>query len=151
MTKKKDAELEDNTLELWDTIMRLLKNFRIGRAAWEEVELTFPQAILLLELRKAGCCSMGDLSRRLHVTQGVATRMVDLLLEKGLVERHRDKSDRRIVNVEATAKGAAIAREIEKNNQRKIGDLLATVPEKERRYLLELLKRLETQLEEEIT
>jgi DNA-binding MarR family transcriptional regulator len=151
MAKKNDVELERYTQDLWDTIMRIMHNFRTGMSAWEEVGLTFPQTILLLELQRAGRCSMGELAKRLSITQSVATRMVDLLLEKGLVERSRDESDRRLVLVAPTRKGAGIARELEKTNRRKMGELLTAVPEKERYYLLELLKRLERQFEEEET
>lgn len=146
-----DPELERYTQELWDTLMRIINDFRTGMGAWEEIGLTFPQTILLLELRRDGRMSMGELSQRLRITQGVTTRMVDLLLEKGLVERGREKEDRRVVMVSPTAKGSAIARQIEKVNRRKMGEVLAGVPEKERDYLLEFLKGLQRQFEKEGT
>ena len=151
MAKMNDRELEAYTQDLWDTIIRIIHNFRTGMTEWEEFGLTFPQAMLLLELQKAGRCSMGELSQRLRITQGVATRMVDLLLEKGLVERSRDKMDRRLVLVAATKKGAMIARDTEKANRRKMGELLNAVPARERDYLLEFLKRLELEFEKEET
>lgn len=151
MAKIDDPGLEQYTLELWDMIMRIIHGFRTGMGAWEEIGLTFPQSMLLLELRRGGRLSMGELSQRLHITQGVTTRMVDLLLEKGLVERSRDKADRRVVLVALSRKGAGITRQIEEYNRRKMGDLLAAVPEEEREYLLEFLKRLLKQFEGEGT
>ena len=131
--------------------MRIIHSFRVGMSAWEEIGLTFPQSMLLLELRRSGRLSMGELSQRLQITQGVVTRMVDLILEKGLVERSRDEADRRVVQVELSRKGAGIARQIEEYNQRKMADVLADVPEKERYYLLEFLKGLQKQFEKEGT
>jgi DNA-binding MarR family transcriptional regulator len=151
MAKTNDPELDRYTQELWDTIMRIIHGFRTGMGAWEEIGLTFPQAMLLLELRRGDQLSMGELSQRLHITQGVATRMVDLLLEKELVERSRDDADRRVVLVVLSRKGASIARQIEEYNRRKMGDLLAAFPEKERYDLLGFLKRLQRQFEEEGT
>lgn len=141
--------MESYTQELWDTIMSILNRFRVGVAYWEEVGLTFPQTTLLMELKKAGRCSMGELSRRLRVTQSVATRMVDLLIEKGLVERSGDDSDRRLVLVENTVKGTEIAQEIEGTNRRRMGELMAAVSETERLDFLGFLKRFERLLEEE--
>jgi DNA-binding MarR family transcriptional regulator len=151
MAKTNDPEMERYTQELWDTIMRIIHSFRAGMSAWEEIGLTFPQSMLLLELRRGGRLSMGELSQRLQITQGVVTRMVDLILEKGLVERSRDEADRRVVQVELSRKGAGIARQIEEYNQRRMAEVLAAVPEKERYYLLEFLKGLQKQFEKEGT
>ncbi len=143
--------MERYTQELWDTIMRIIHSFRSGMGTWEEMGLTFPQSMLLLVLRREGRISMGELSQGLRVTQSVATRMVDLLLEKGLVERGRDDSDRRLVMVALSAEGANIARQIEEYNQRKMSEALAAVPSDEREDLLRLLKRLQLQFEKEGT
>ena len=151
MARINDPELEGYTQELWDTVMRIIHNFRTGMGVWEELGLTFPQSMLLLELHRGGKLNMGELSQRLHITQGVATRMVDLLLEKGLMERGRDEEDRRVVLVSLSRKGARIVRQIEEHNRSRIGDFLAAVPEKERYYLLEFLKRLQEQFEKEDT
>jgi DNA-binding MarR family transcriptional regulator len=151
MAKNKDSELDQYTQELWDTIMRLIHSFRTSMSTIEEIEITFPQTMLLLELYKAGEFNMGELAQRLRISQGVATRMVDRLLERGLVERSRDEEDRRIVIVVPTQQGARIAREIEAVNKEKIGELLQAIPAKERTYLLELFNGLERQFEKEET
>ena len=151
MAKMHDRELEGYTQDLWDTIMRIIHNFRAGTAEWEEAGLTFAQAMFLLELRKAGRCSMGELSQRLGITQGVATRMVDRLLEKGMVERARGEKDRRVVLVKATEKGSAVARGIEELNRGKMQELFRHVPAKERTDLLALLKEIERRFEKEGT
>jgi DNA-binding MarR family transcriptional regulator len=151
MTKNKETELEQYTQELWDTIMRIIHGFRTGIIADEDIELTFPQIMLLMELRRTGTCSMGELSQRLGITQGVATRMVDRLLEKGMLERERDAEDRRVVRVTPTKKGSDVARDIEKLNRDKMKELFGLVPAKERADLLALLKEIERQFEKEGT
>ncbi len=146
-----DRELESYTQELWDTIMHIIHGFRTGIAADEGVELSFPQIMLLMELQRCGNCSMGELSQRLRITQGVATRMVDRLLEKGMVERERGEDDRRVVRVKTTQKGSAIAQGVEKLNREKMQELFRHVPAKERADLLALLKEIEQRFEKEGT
>jgi DNA-binding MarR family transcriptional regulator len=151
MAKNKDPELERYTQELWDTIMRIIHSFRTVITSDEDIELTFPQTMLLMELQMTGTCSMGELSQHLGITQGVATRMVDRLLEKGVVERERGADDRRVVRVKLTKKGAGLARDIEKINRGKMKELFRVVPAKERSDLLALLKEIERQFEKEGT
>jgi DNA-binding MarR family transcriptional regulator len=151
MTKNKEAELEQYTQELWDTIMRIIHGFRTGITSDEDIELTFPQTMLLMELQMTGTCSMGELSQRLGISQGVATRMVDRLLEKDMVERERGADDRRVVWVKLTNKGGGLARDIEKINRDKMKELFRLVPAKERADLLALLKEIERQFEKEKT
>ena len=154
MAKREGAELERYTQELWDTIIRIIHGFRTGITGGEEAEaaeLTFPQIMLLMDLRRSGTSSMGELSKRLHVNQGVATRMVDRLLEKGMVDRERDTDDRRVVLVSPTKKGSSVARDIEKLNREKMVELFRLVPAKEREDLLALLKEIERQFEKEGT
>ena len=149
MAKRESAELERYTQELWDTIILIIHGFRASVTMGEDTELTFPQIMLLMELQRSGTCSMGELSKRLRITQGVATRMVDRLLEKGMVERERDTDDRRVVLVSPTQKGSGIARDIEKLNREKMVELFRLVPAKEREDLLALLKEIERQFEKE--
>ncbi len=149
MAKKTDSEIDSYAQELWETAMRLINIFRTGGSVLEEMELTFPQTMLLLELRVMGECSMGELSRRLGITQGVATRMVDRLVERGLVERRRDKADRRVVRVTLAQKAEGIAKRIENENRERLKQLFATVPEKERADLIAILKAMERQFEKE--
>jgi DNA-binding MarR family transcriptional regulator len=151
MAKKKEPELERYTQELWDTIIRIIHGFRTVIATDEDVELTFPQVMLLMELQRTGTCSMGELSQRLHITQGVATRMVDRLLEKGVVERERSADDRRVVLVTPTKKGIGIARDTERLNREKMKELFQRVPDDEREGFLAFLKEIERQFETEET
>jgi DNA-binding MarR family transcriptional regulator len=149
MAKTIDDELEQYTRDLWNTIMRIIHNFRSGSVLKEDIELSLPQALLLLELNEAGTISMSKLSQRLQVTQGVATRMVDRLLEKDMVERERDKVDRRVVLVSTSQKGKKLAGEMERTNKMKIKELFKAVPKKEREDFLKVLVSLEQQFEQE--
>jgi DNA-binding MarR family transcriptional regulator len=149
MAKNNDVELERYTRDLWNTIMRIIHSFRSGSVLKEDVELSLPQSLMLLELNQAGTISMKELSQRLQMNQGVATRMVDRLLEKDMVERKRDKVDRRVVLVWTSVKGKRIAEEMERVNKTKIMELFQAVPIKEREDFLKFLQGMERQFEGE--
>ena len=54
---------------------------------------------VLAMLQDAGTMSVSEISRRLGIAKPNITPLVDRLLESGLVDRQRDVSDRRVVNV----------------------------------------------------
>lgn len=60
-----------------------------------------------------GELSIGTLSEKMGIAKPNITPLVDALCEKGLVERVRSNSDRRIVNVNITEAGKALLREVQ--------------------------------------
>ena len=71
---------------------------------WSDLELTMPQfrAICLLG---QGSERMGNIAGNLSTSMSSATSMIDRLVDKGLVERAPDASDRRVVTCQLTTKG----------------------------------------------
>jgi DNA-binding MarR family transcriptional regulator len=63
--------------------------------------------LFLLKLGKVGTAL--ELARELGIDAGATTRMVDRLVAKGLVERVRSDSDRRVVHLGLTATGTGVA------------------------------------------
>jgi len=63
------------------------------------------EVLLLLAARPEGA-PMGDLSRGLVLTSGGATRLIDRMIEAGLVRRERSREDKRVQVVTLTAAGA---------------------------------------------
>lgn len=61
---------------------------------------------VLFMLQDAGTMSVSEISRRLGIAKPNITPLVDRLLESGLVDRQRDLSDRRVVNVVILPAGA---------------------------------------------
>ena len=72
-------------------------------------DLPVGQARTLIHLSVAGRRRMGELAEDLGVKLPTATRIVDRLVERGLVERSASPEDRRVVWVEPTPEGAALA------------------------------------------
>lgn len=85
-------------------IDRLMAAFVESR--FESLDISFLQWIALKVIRDGAAATAGELSRELAITTGATTRMIDVLENKGLVERDRGRVDRRVVHLAVTAKGA---------------------------------------------
>ena len=70
---------------------------RIARGEWLSVDLTMPQAKMMLVLFNDGPTRMGVLASDLGVSLPTATGIIDRLIEKDLVTREADPQDRRAV------------------------------------------------------
>lgn len=71
----------------------------------EELQFTPPQVHALLWLGRDGMLTMGELARRLGVTEKTVTGLVDRLEREGHVQRERVTLDRRVVRCRLTAQG----------------------------------------------
>ena len=67
--------------------------------------VTLPQLWALEHLLDGGPCTMRVLADELCLRGSTATGLVDQLERRGLVARHRNRADRRVVLVALTAKG----------------------------------------------
>lgn len=85
--------------------LRLLRRARTADAG---MDLDGPRASLLSVLVFGGSVPIGRLAEVEQVTPPAVTKMVAALEADGLVERVRSHSDRRVVEVRATAKGRSL-------------------------------------------
>ena len=132
-------------LRLWlrlyaatSVIEREMRRFLRARFA-----TTLPRFDLMAALERAPeGLSMGDLSRRLMVTGGNVTAIVDSLKRDGLVGRRPSAADRRISYVALTARGRAAFAVMAREHEQWIDRLLADVPDDEIDRLADLLAGL---------
>jgi DNA-binding MarR family transcriptional regulator len=94
--------------------------------------------------------TMGDLSRRLMVTGGNVTAIVDSLERDGLVGRRPSASDRRTSYVALTARGRAAFAAMAREHEQWIDRLLADVSDDEIDRLAGLLADLKHGAEAEV-
>ncbi|HLI12186.1 MAG TPA: MarR family transcriptional regulator [Alphaproteobacteria bacterium] len=81
---------------------------RVRQQLRDRFSLTLPRFDLLAQLDRAPQgLTMGELSRRLMVSNGNVTGLIDRLLAEGLVERAPAPDDRRVQVVRLTAAGKA--------------------------------------------
>ena len=134
-----DSPEQEAYLNLWRTYDRL-------RALEDELfarhELTAQQYNALRLLKAApGRVATLTLGAKLISRAPDITRMIDRLVERGLVDRERPVDNRRVVTVGITAAGVALLRELAGEvracHARQVGHLSAG----EMRTLVELLKK----------
>jgi DNA-binding MarR family transcriptional regulator len=86
-----------------------------------------------------------ELSRALAYDSGSMTRMLDRLEKKGFIARTRSEQDRRVVEVNLTEAGRAIAAQLPNVCGAVMNDLLAPFSKADVDQLIELLKRIAMQ------
>jgi DNA-binding MarR family transcriptional regulator len=132
--------------------LRLMKCYNIiSRDLRKQVErdglITLPQFDVLVQLsRKEEGLSFVELSRKLLVTSGNLTGIIDRLERDSLVSREPDNSDRRVVRIRLTAKGTELVGRLVPDHVKQIGSVFARIPSKDLRQLRTLLGKLRTVL-----
>lgn len=84
----------------------------------------------------------GALADGLMLTSGTMTTLLDRLAEHGMLERLPDPSDRRAIIIELTEQGVNTATEISERYRKLEAEMLAPLPEEDRRRLIGLLRTL---------
>jgi len=97
-------------------------------AALEDDDITLSQFRALLLVDEGRASAPGDLAELLEVHPSNATRLVDRMVAKGLVERSASTDDRRVVSLEATVAGRRIVADVLDRRRRAIEEVLADLP-----------------------
>jgi DNA-binding MarR family transcriptional regulator len=106
-------------------------------------DVTLPRFDLMAQLEKAPRgLTLGDLSKRMMVSNGNITGLVERLVDSGHISRESHPTDRRIVFVRLTDAGHAAFTQMAREHAEWISSLFAGVPPAEQRTLLRLLSDL---------
>ena len=73
--------------------------------SWRHLDVPMAQLKSLFIITSKGVTNFSMLAQELGVTSGNVTGIVDRLVDQGLVIRNPDPEDRRVIRLEATAKG----------------------------------------------
>ncbi len=111
-------------------------------SAVEELQLTPPQFHAILSLGNERVLTMGDLARRLGVTEKTVTGVVDRLERLGHLHRDRDEGDRRVVRVRLTRRGAFMFQRLNRQVREKLRRGLDLLHPAERETLIHILETL---------
>jgi len=109
-------------------------------------ECTMPRFDLLANLEREDGQTLAALSRRMLVTAGNLTGLVDRAERDGVVERRPDPSDRRLSRVWLTDKGRGLVQSILPAHAEHVSELLGDLDASERRDLRRLLGKLRDSL-----
>jgi DNA-binding MarR family transcriptional regulator len=124
-------------------LMRISLNRILPRmeALFEDQELTFSQWTTLVALH-SGITTAGDLAHNICHDAGSLTRLVDQMVERGLVTRARSAADRRVVTLALTPHGRELVEAMGPRVMALWNGLLAGFTHAEADTLIALLTRL---------
>src|SRR6478609_2879903 len=120
--RRTDDELIDAIVGDLHEMIGSLRCAGTGRMVKAGISMTHLHILWVLEHH--GDLTMSRLAELLDVSVSNATGLIDRMEERGLVERFRVPSDRRIVLVRASAEGARIRDEIEALKQDRMRTIL---------------------------
>jgi DNA-binding MarR family transcriptional regulator len=132
-------------LRLWLRLLTCttLIEAEIRKRLLEEFETTLPRFDLFAQLERAPAgMTLGDLSRRMMVTNGNVTGLVERLVESGHIERFSMPTDRRVQFVKLTPKGRTSFGRMAKAHENWIAELLAQLTPKDVKDLMRTLSKL---------
>lgn len=148
--KTPEPPIDEFQTQVIMTIFHMIGNLRhSGMAALSTVELSYPQVLVLYALLEKNTMTIGGLSQHLKISQGVMSRTVDRMVDKGLVDRVRDDEDRRVVLVSLSNAGIDYATKIVTYHVDKLGDQFKKIPKDQRELFLSLLKQIDSLLEQQ--
>jgi DNA-binding MarR family transcriptional regulator len=133
-------------VSLWVRLLeshnRMLSELRRRLAA----DCTLPRFDLLANLEREDGQTLAALSRRMLVTAGNLTGLVDRAERDGVVERRPDPSDRRLSRVFLTSRGRELVQGLIPAHAHHVSELLSMLDATERRELRRLLGKLRDSL-----
>ncbi len=137
-----EAERHEPELRLWLRLLTCtsLIEGEVRARLRERFEVTLPRFDLMAALDKApDGLTMGELSRRLMVSNGNVTGVTDRLVAEGLVTREPSPTDRRTAVVRMTAEGRRAFAEMARIHEGWIADFFAGLTAPEIARLMDLL------------
>ena len=137
-----EGELREIAMRLHGASIRLL---RMLRREDDESGLSAPRLSALSVIVFAGPLSLNALAEAEQVRPPTMSRLVDALVEAGLVTRETRSDDRRAVSIAATEKGVSLLEAGRDRRVRRLARQLESLADSEIRALgrgIELLERI---------
>lgn len=129
--------------EMLESIIKVLGG--INRSMVAELipfGITLTQFVVLKFVRRNPGISLSDLARQLNVEPPSASRMVDKMLAKGLLEKTPDTVDRRAVHISLTREGTRLVDRLERLERSLLAAKLSRGESRETEAMVLALKRL---------
>ena len=80
----------------------------VYRPLLDELDLTYPQYLVMIVLWDREICSVKDIGRTLHLDSGTLSPLLKRLESTGFIKRQRRTQDERVVDISLTDEGRAL-------------------------------------------
>jgi len=114
-----------------------------------DIDIKFAHIPILCQIRILKSPTMGELGEISNFQLSTLTRVVDRLVERELVAREADASDRRVVRIRITDKGCQIVRKFEMARKKKVKSILMRLTSRERKDLMRVLQDIHKRISSE--
>ena len=112
----------------------------VRRRLRERFDVTLPRFDLMAQLDKApDGMTLSDVSKRMMVSNGNVTGLVERLVESGHIDRRTSETDRRVQVIRLTKLGRAEFRKMAAEHEIWIANIFSDLTEKDVRELMRLL------------
>lgn len=141
--KKRYGKKIDLALDTWVKLARAFSSF--NKRATENIRsfgLTQPQFAVIEILGHLGPLKVGEICKKMLVTGGNMTLVLDNVEKLGYIERVHSKDDRRAIVVQLTKQGKDLFDEVFIKHAEYITKLMSILTSDEQKILGELLKKL---------
>ncbi|GAC1343774.1 MAG: hypothetical protein NVSMB29_16790 [Candidatus Dormibacteria bacterium] len=114
---------------------------------WREQRVTVTQLRAVFRISSSERATVGEIADHLNITPSTATGLVERLVAQNLVERHVRAGDRRVCDLELTARGRGLAELGGGGRQSHLRTALGQLPDAELTSLAATVDRLTALLE----
>lgn len=130
-------------LRILQALRRIMQAVDIhSRKLAGQYKITTPQLVALLCIVDEGPITPTDIARQVHLSNSTIVGILDRLEQKGLIERQRSTTDRRLVNITATDAGHALVESAPSPLQDVFAEALRSLPELEQTAIALSLERI---------
>jgi DNA-binding MarR family transcriptional regulator len=138
------SEDHGDELRLWLRLLTCttLIEGEVRRRLRERFDVTLPRFDLMAQLDKAPeGMTLSDVSKRMMVSNGNVTGLVERLVESGHIDRRTSDTDRRVQMIRLTKLGRAEFRKMAAEHEIWIANVFAELSEKDVQDLMRLLAK----------
>jgi len=132
----KEQKLDEVTTELFSLHPHYFRKFLYGTEI-SAMEMARFKILGIAEI--VGPLPISEIGKRLFISRPYMTRLIDGLIAEGLIERHVDEKDRRVINVHITDAGKEYFRESREHLKLRMRNILSILDEDD---IVELSKAL---------
>ena len=104
--------------------------------------LSMPQLGILMQLHHKGRCGVSEIGERFDITNAAASQLVEKLVQAGYLERTEDTNDRRVKQLNLTAKGEALIENGAQERYRWLDELTSQLSAEQQTKVAEALEIL---------
>jgi DNA-binding MarR family transcriptional regulator len=136
--EQENNPIDRNILSLLSELCQVVRFCRQDAMFCEDV--TFSQFMILDQISERGCLNMSELRKILAVDKSTATRLVNPLVVKGLIDRGKSENDSRSVILGLTSAGEDVHKKVWLCLRNFVDAVSAGIPEGKREQTYEAMK-----------